>query len=126
MADNGMSSDDTTENKPRPIRAFLHRAVPSHFKDPVGLALRIVKSKNTDAWSAVLQAMARLALFPVDGVMSHMVGNPEKAHMAPTHPVLFVTGPPRTGTTLLHQILMRSLPVAYIGGVLIAILDDTF
>ena len=114
MADRGRSSDGSAENKPPPMRAFLHKAVPSHFKDPFGLAIRILKSRNADAWSAVLQAAARLGLLPVDVLMSLMVGATAKADIAPSQPVLFVTGPPRSGTTLLHQILIRSLPVAYI------------
>ena len=96
------------------FRAAIHRAVPSHFQDPVGLTLRILKSGNRDAIEALFQAGIRLGLSPVDALLAWMLRRTEDAGIAPSRPVLFVTGPPRSGTTLLHQLLIRHLSVAYV------------
>ncbi len=95
-------------------RAILHNVVPSHFHDPVGLTLRILRSGNGDALSALLQAGLRLGLTPFDMALARLAADDDDESDAPARPVLFVTGPPRSGTTLLHQILIRALPVAYI------------
>lgn len=110
---------DRTDLDPTParkgvIREAIHNAIPNHFNDPVGLALRIVRSGNRDAIAALLQAGIRLGLSPVDIMLSRIAGRTEDCGTAPTRPVLFVTGPPRSGTTLLHQLLIRNLPVAYV------------
>jgi hypothetical protein len=97
------------------LRGALHQAVPSHFQDPVGLALRILRSGNRDARAALLQAGLRLGLWPLDAALAALgPARGAAAHDAPHRPVLFVTGPPRSGTTLLHQLMIRSLPVAYL------------
>jgi hypothetical protein len=94
------------------LRSTIHRAVPSHFNDPIGLALRIVVSRNPDALAAAFQAALRLALTPADAVLSLVPRSAGRTD--PKGPVVFVTGPPRSGTTLLYQLLIRSLPVAYV------------
>jgi hypothetical protein len=89
--------------------------VPDHFQDPAGLALRILRSGNADAVSAMLQAGAKLGLVPADAVLSGLTQSfLGRMDAEPARPVLFVTGPPRSGTTLLHQALIRALPVAYV------------
>lgn len=94
------------------LRSAFHRAVPSHFNDPFGLALRILRSGSPDARAAALQAGLRLALSPVDAGLALLPRGVGRD--APVGPVVFVTGPPRSGTTLLYQLLIRSLPVAYV------------
>ncbi|WP_181366315.1 sulfotransferase family protein [Albidovulum aquaemixtae] len=88
--------------------------VPSHFHNPAGLALRVLRSGNRDALAALFQAGLRLGLAPFDMAIARLVASDADAAEAPSRPVLFVTGPPRSGTTLLHQLLIRALPVAYI------------
>ncbi|MFN0113457.1 MAG: sulfotransferase family protein [Paracoccaceae bacterium] len=94
------------------LRSALHSAVPSHFNDPFGLAMRILRSGDRDAFAAVLQAALRLGLAPLDAALAAL--SPAAGADAPTGPLLFVTGPPRSGTTLLYQLIVRSLPVAYL------------
>ncbi len=96
------------------LRAQLHQTVPSHFRDPVGLALRVLRSRDADGRAALLQAGARLLLSPADAVWSRLASGPHEDDAGPSLPVLFITGPPRSGTTLLHQSLIRALPVAYL------------
>lgn len=104
----------TTGRMPGGIRAVLHKAVPSHFNDPFGLALRILRSGNRDARSALIHAGLGLGLVPVDWALGLLAGAWSRDLDGPKGPVLFITGPPRSGTTLMHQLLIRSLPVAYI------------
>lgn len=96
------------------LRAQLHQAVPSHFQDPVGLAVRVLRSRDADGLSALFQAGARLVLSPADAAWSRLASDPHEDDAGPSRPILFVTGPPRSGTTLLHQSLIRALPVAYL------------
>ena len=96
------------------LRSSVHHAIPKHFQDPGGLALRILRSGNADAFSALIQAGAKLGLSPMDAVLSRLTRSISRDEAEPSRPVLFVTGPPRSGTTLLHQLLIRALPVAYL------------
>jgi hypothetical protein len=119
-----MAEPDTADRghaPPRPpggggprLRSLLHQAVPNHFQDPVGLALRILRSGNADAVSALLQAGAKLGLVPADALLTGLTRLLGEDDAEPSRPILFVTGPPRSGTTLLHQSLIRALPVAYV------------
>ena len=99
---------------PSTLRAVLHKAVPSHFNDPFGLAARIMRSGSRDGRAALVQAGLKLGLLPLDLVLSMLPGGTSQTDAAPARPIVFVTGPPRSGTTLLHQLLIRSLPVAYL------------
>ena len=95
-------------------RLLLHRAVPNHFQDPIGLTLRILRSGNPDALSAMVHAGAKLGFFPIDAVLSRAARPRAPEAVEPSRPILFITGPPRSGTTLVHQALIRALPVAYL------------
>lgn len=98
---------------PSRLRATLHKAVPSHFNDPFGLAARILRSGSRDGRAALMQAGLKLGLMPLDLILSMLPGGVSGA-AAPARPIVFVTGPPRSGTTVLHQLLIRTLPVAYL------------
>jgi hypothetical protein len=95
------------------MRRALHGVIPSHFSDPLGLSIRIARSGSSEAYFAVWSAMLRLAACPLDVVLS--VPERRLYHDAPppSKPIILVCGAPRSGTTLVSQVLMRSLPVAY-------------
>ena len=83
------------------------------FRDPVGLARRILRSRDRAAYFAVASTALAAIVTPLDQLLAATV---EKTHLrdqAPTRPVILVTGAPRSGTTVLSQALIHHLPVAY-------------
>jgi hypothetical protein len=95
-------------------RRALERYLPSHFRDPFGLAGRLLRSRSPDAGYAALGALLGIVATPLDLLLEPL----ERARLAragaPERPMLFVAGPPRSGTTLVAQTLIRALPVAYL------------
>lgn len=97
------------------LRALLHKAVPAHFADPFGLAARLWRSDSPDAKYAMFNAVATLALTPLDLAMSAAERRLVSANDAmPSPPMLVVCGAARSGTTVVGQTLITSLPVAYV------------
>lgn len=94
---------------------LLRRYVPAHFNDPVGLALRLVRTGDPAAWFAMATAAAGVAAAPLDALLQRA----ERRYIssasagAKRQPLLFICGPPRSGTTVVYQTLVNHLPVAY-------------
>ncbi len=96
------------------FRKALHGCLPSHFVDPFGLTGRLLASKSSAAYFAMLSSLGRIACLPADLLLS---GREQALYHAATEaklPIIFIVGPPRSGTTLVAQTLIRHLPVAYI------------
>ena len=93
----------------RPFRRLLHRFVPAHFRDPLGL----FRSGDRAALFAMQQAALGIVLTPVDLLLLPLEHRRYRRAPAPRLPLVFVCGPARSGTTLVAQVLMRNLPVAY-------------
>jgi hypothetical protein len=95
-------------------RRVLGSHLPAHFRDPFGLALRLLRSGSPDAGYAALHALLGVVATPLDLLLASR----ERARLEhagpPEKPILFVVGPPRSGTTLVAQTLIRALPVAYL------------
>lgn len=85
----------------------------ANFRDPMGLVWRMLRSGDTAARSALRREAGALACSPVD----RMLGRLEKRLVAggkrAQHPLVLVVGPPRSGTTVVYQVLARHLPVSY-------------
>ncbi len=99
------------------MRKALARFVPAHFHDPVGLAARLLRSKDPDAQGAMLQAALGIFLTPLDMMLASRERRLYAAAPVPTRPQLFVCGPPRSGTSLVTQVLLAHLPVAYLSNI---------
>jgi hypothetical protein len=95
------------------LRNALHRFLPSHFHHPFGLAKRIIRSGDPHARFAMSSAAAGAALTPLDLVLQPFEHRRYRAAPPPGLPALFICGPPRSGTTLLFQVLAANLPVAF-------------
>lgn len=95
------------------MRGLLDRYVPNHFRDPLGLAWRLVRSGNPAAWQAMGFSAAGVAALPLDLAMQRAERRALQAAPARTQPLLFICGPPRSGTTLLFQTLIRCLPIGH-------------
>lgn len=93
---------------------LLRRYVPAHFNDPVGLALRLVRTGDPAAWFAMATAAAGVAAAPLDLMLQRTERRYVTASAAAERqPLLFICGPPRSGTTVVYQTLVNHLPVAY-------------
>jgi LPS sulfotransferase NodH len=90
-----------------------HPFVPAHFDNPSGLAWRLLKRGDRDAYAAMAQAALGLASAPLDRRMEPAEAARYARAEPPTLPMLFVAGPPRSGTTLLTQTVVATLPVGY-------------
>lgn len=95
------------------MRRALGGVVPAHFRDPFGLAIRLLRSESREARYAMLSAIAAVAATPFDIVFTRFEKRRLAEAPAQRYPLLLVTGPPRSGTTLLTLALIRCLPVAY-------------
>ncbi|HYO24442.1 MAG TPA: sulfotransferase [Lacipirellulaceae bacterium] len=98
-----------------PVRSLLHRYVPAQLHDPVGLAMRLLRTGDPAALFAMATAAGGLAAAPLDMALAL----PERRLLAaadptaPAPPLIFVCGAPRSGTTVAYQTLVNHLPVAY-------------
>jgi hypothetical protein len=96
------------------LRPWLHRFIPSHFHDPVGLTRRLLRSGDPAAHFAMRTALLGVLAIPFDLVLQVAEQRRYRKAPAPRLPLLFICGAPRTGTTLVEQVLIDHLPVAYI------------
>ena len=90
----------------------MHRAVPAHFNDPVGLALRLARS-GPDARFSMFLAGLSLAAAPVDALLAARERRLYHDADAPQLPILVVCGPARSGTSVVARTIARALPVAF-------------
>src|SRR5262249_48604213 len=95
------------------LRQRLHRYIPAHFHDPAGLALRLVRTGDPAAFFAMASAAAGAASAPLDMLLEPFEHAYYEAAAKPSHPLIIVCGPPRSGTTVVCQTLINHLPTAY-------------
>ncbi len=96
------------------LRRALHKFVPAHFHDPFGLAARLIRSGNEAARFAMVSAALGPLCLPLDLLLKARERRLYDSASPPTRPIILVCGPPRSGTTLTAQVLIRNLPVAFI------------
>ena len=94
--------------------SLLRRYAPSVSADPLELTLRLLRSGNPAARSALGMALAGLALSPLDAALARRERRLCGSAPAPRLPILLVCGAPRSGTTLLAQFLVNRLDVGYV------------
>ena len=98
-----------TGRAPRTYRKY------GNFRDPVGLVLRMLGSANPAARGAILRAAMSMGTVPIDWLLERR----ERRRLAATNPaeratpLVLVVGPPRSGSTLLYQILAQCADVSY-------------
>ena len=90
------------------------RLVPPNFRDPIGLVRRILRSKDPAAYFAIYSTALSALATPLDMALAATTERRwQRDADAPRWPVIFVTGAPRSGTTVLSQVLIHHLPVTY-------------
>ena len=87
--------------------------LPSQYGDVFGLLARTLRSGHPAARSAVVHTALGLIAQPGDLLLRRFDRRIEARIPAPSAPIVIVCGPPRSGTTLVEQTLLRHLPVTY-------------
>ena len=95
------------------LRQLLHRFVPAHFDNPFGLAARLLRTRDPAALFAMGSAAAGVITAPLDLALAPFERRLYRRAGENTGPLTFICGAPRAGTTVVHQTLVRHLPVTY-------------
>lgn len=95
------------------VRRALHAFVPAGLHDPVGLARRLLRSRDPAALFALRAAALGPLLLPVDLLLTPAERARYRSAQPPTRPIIVVCGCARSGTTVAVQLLMHSLRVSH-------------
>ncbi|HLV34371.1 MAG TPA: sulfotransferase [Spirillospora sp.] len=95
------------------MRAAFHRYIPAQFHDPFGLLVRLIRERDPAALFAIVVALLGIVAIPLDRVLEIFEKRLYAEAKPPKQPMIFVCGAPRTGTTLVSQVLIANLPVAF-------------
>lgn len=95
------------------IRNFLHKFVPSNFHNFWGLAWRLITEGKPAGRMAMVYAFLGLLCAPLDLILQINERWIYKRAERPKLPQVFVCGPPRSGTTVVSQVLTKFLDVHY-------------
>jgi len=85
-----------------------------NFQDPIGLVLRMLRSGNRAAYSAILREAVRRLLVPLDLLLVPLERRRLHAARPTDTPLILIVGPPRSGTTFVSQVLTAFLQVSYL------------
>jgi len=91
----------------------MARVIPNNFQDPVGLAGRLVRSREPAAYFAIGSAAAAALAAPFDVALAALERRRYARAPRPSLPIVVVVGAPRSGTTIVAQVLLNALPVGY-------------
>jgi hypothetical protein len=106
MADRPASTDLAARTQPN--------LLPPNFQDAGGLFLRLMRTRNRAAYFAVTHTGLAIVAAPLDKLLAGAERRLYARAEPPKKPIVFVGGAPRSGTTILDQVLIGSLPVSYI------------
>ena len=84
-----------------------------NFHDPLGLAWRMLRSPNPTARSVLLREALGVAARPLDAALARGERRRLAAAEGGPAPCVLVVGGPRSGTTLVYQLLAKHLRVSY-------------
>ena len=91
----------------------LSSIIPSNFNNLLGLAQRLIRSKNPAGRAAMIYSLLGVLMIPLDLLFQISESKLYRKNKSPAQPLIFVCGPPRSGTTLVSQALIKHLPVSY-------------
>lgn len=95
------------------MRRAMHKFVPAGFHDPLGLARRLIRSRDPAALFALRAAAIGPALLPIDLLLTPFERVRYRRASPPRLPIIIVCGCARSGTTVAAQLLMYRLPVSH-------------
>ncbi len=84
-----------------------------NFRDPVGLLFRMLASGDATAYAVLLREFLPYLLSPLDKRWQRREKGIYDQKLRSSKPLILVLGGSRSGTTLLYQVLARTLSVSY-------------
>ena len=84
-----------------------------NFADPLGLIYRMISQGGPIGWSLLAMEVVSRCARPVDFAMQLLERKQWEQAAQTKLPTVLITGPPRSGTTLAHQLLQQHLDVSY-------------
>ncbi|MFX0198862.1 MAG: sulfotransferase [Candidatus Hodarchaeota archaeon] len=84
-----------------------------NFRDPLGLLIRMIRSDDRAAHFILFRTAITYLLAPFDFVLQPFETQRLKKSSPSSLPILLIVGVPRSGTTLLYQVLADCLPLSY-------------
>ena len=91
------------------MRSYL----PSNVRHLSGVLKEVLLSRDAAAYSALGRSVLGILLSPVDIALSPFEQKRYCGAGQPQKPIIFVCGPPRSGTTLMQQVLLQCCPLSY-------------
>lgn len=95
------------------MKGLVSNIIPSNFNNLIGLARKLIVAKNPAGKAAMLYSLLGLLMTPLDWAFKVFEKKLYKQASKPVLPQIFVCGPPRSGTTVVAQVLIKYLPVYY-------------
>ena len=93
---------------------MLSNFIPANIDNPLRLAARLARSESKSARYSMALAAMGLAAIPLDLLLYLAEQNLYRRSSLPDRPLIFIVGPPRSGTTLAYQLLVGQFEVAYL------------
>lgn len=90
-----------------------HRKFYSNFKDPFGLVFRLLRQGGTVGKHLIAREAITQLVKPVDYCLKPLERSLLAQDNKSDYPLLLIVGPPRSGTSLVHQVLASCLDVTY-------------
>lgn len=84
-----------------------------NFRNPIGLVFRMLSSGSRAAWSALFREGLSIGAKPFDALMSGRERRRIASASPNNMPLVLIVGPPRSGTTLMYQVLAHCLDVSF-------------
>ena len=87
---------------------MIRSLLPSHLDNPFRTAWQVLRSGHSAAYSAVGQMLLGVVAMPLDFLLRYPETRRYSLADKSKLPIVFVCGPPRSGTTLATQVLLES------------------
>jgi len=84
-----------------------------NFQDPFGLIYRMLRTRDRAALSALYHAGLKIPFTALDRLLEPFEAQRLRGSGDTFLPIVLIVGPPRSGTTLVYQVLSQHLPVSY-------------
>ncbi|MFK7821266.1 MAG: sulfotransferase [Planctomycetaceae bacterium] len=101
-------NDSSIPTAPRSTAGYLN-----NFRDPIGLAKRMIFSGNRAAHWSMVREVLRPLVMPLDVVLQVAERRAIRKAGTLSKPILLIVGPPRSGTTVLYQLLADALETTW-------------